>query len=120
MARTKQDAAASTVEKKKKKRRSKSGSKALRDIREAQKSTHLLMPKAPFFRLVRELLREIQCSREMRFRRASIAVLQEATEAHGIRLFADSNRLAIHAGRQTIYPKDTVLAKKIRSNDTNA
>ena len=47
MARTKIEAAGSTD--KKKKRRSKNGSKALRDIRTAQKSTKLLMPKCVMF-----------------------------------------------------------------------
>ena len=80
--------------------------------------------RAPFFRLVREVIGELRMPHVMsgracdaRFQRASIAVLQEATEAYGIKLFSDSNRLAIHAGRQTIYPKDTELAKKIRSKN---
>lgn len=51
MARTKIDAAGSTD--KKKKRRSKNGSKALRDIRTAQKSTKLLMPKCVMFMPIR-------------------------------------------------------------------
>lgn len=54
---------------------------ALREIMRYQKTTELLIPRAPFQRLVREITQEIPGGREMRFQASAIAALQEAAEA---------------------------------------
>jgi histone H3/H4 len=40
--------------------------------------------------------------------------LQEASEAYLVSLFEDTNMLALHAKRVTIFPKDMILARRIR------
>ena len=96
----------------KKSHRYRPGTVALREIRRYQKSTDLLLKKAPFQRLVREVTQEHKA--ELRFQSSAIMALQEATEAYLVGLFEDTNLCAIHARRVTIMPKDMQLARRIR------
>ena len=95
------------------------GTVALKQIRQYQKSTELLIRKLPFQRLVHEIASDSEviksplCSK-VRFQSAAIMALQEATEAYLVGLFEDSNLCAIHARRVTIMPKDIQLARRIR------
>jgi len=95
-----------------KKHRFRPGTVALREIRKYQKSTDLLLRKAPFQRLVREVAQEYK--NDLRFQSQAILALQEASEAYLVGLYEDSNCCAIHAKRVTIMPKDMQLAKRIR------
>lgn len=88
------------------------GTVALREIRKYQKSTELLIPRAPFKRLVKEIA--LDFNNEMRFQLHALAALHEAAEAYLISLFEDTQLLAIHARRQTIKPADIQLARRIR------
>jgi histone H3 len=88
------------------------GTVALREIRKYQRSTHLLIRKAAFQRLVREVAQGIQSG--LRFQSAAVHALQEAAEAYLVGLFEDTNLCAIHAKRVTIMPKDMQLARRIR------
>jgi histone H3 len=96
----------------KKKRRNRPGTVALREIRRYQKSTDLLIRKAPFQRLVREIAQGHKS--DLRFQSAAIGALQEASEAYLIGLFEDTNLCALHAKRVTIMEKDLQLACRIR------
>ncbi|EJK52506.1 hypothetical protein THAOC_28206 [Thalassiosira oceanica] len=87
---------------------------ALREIRRYQKSTELLIRKAPFQRLVREVLEVHLNKNHMRLQSTAVLALQEASEAYLIGLFEDSNLCAIHAKRVTLMPKDIQLARRIR------
>ena len=88
------------------------GTVALREIREFQKSTDLLIRKLPFQKLVREIAGQVKS--DLRFQSQAILALQEATEAYLVGLFEDTNLCAIHAKRVTIMPKDMQLARRIR------
>ncbi len=96
----------------KKKMRYRPGTVALREIRRYQKSTDLLLKKAPFQRLVREVAQEYK--NDLRFQSSAVMALQEASEAYLVGLFEDTNLCAIHAKRVTIMPKDMQLARRIR------
>jgi histone H3 len=96
----------------KKPHRYRPGTVALREIRQYQKSTDLLIRKLPFQRLVREIASEFKP--DIRFQSTAILALQEASEAYLIGLFEDTNLCAIHAKRVTIMPKDIQLARRIR------
>jgi histone H3 len=96
----------------KKPRRFRPGTVALREIRRYQKSSDLLIRKAPFQRLVREIAQEMKS--DLRFQSTAVLALQEASEAYLIGLFEDTNSCAIHAKRVTIMPKDMMLARRIR------
>ena len=92
--------------------RYRAGTAALKDIRQFQKSTALLIRKLPFQRLVREIAQDFKT--DLRFQSAAILCLQEAAEAYLVRLFEDTNLCAIHARRVTIMPRDIKLARRIR------
>ena len=94
----------------KKPHRYRPGTVALQEIRKFQKSTDLLIRRAPFARLVREIL---QTHGDYRIQPAALAAFQEAAEAHLVGLFEDTNKCAIHAKRVTIEPKDMQLARAI-------
>jgi histone H3 len=96
----------------KKPRRHRPGVKALREIRKYQKSTDTLIKKAPFWRLVRELIQDVDPDK--RIRAEAVAALQEAAEAFLVGLFGDANLCAIHAKRVTLMQKDIQLAQRIR------
>jgi histone H3 len=97
------------------------GKVALKEIRKFQRSTELLIRKAPFQRLVREITEDIATDKglePLRFKGDAIMALQEASEAYLVGLFEDTNLCAIHAKRITIMPKDIQLARRIRGERT--
>ena len=77
----------------KKKRRFRPGTVTLREIHQYQKSTELLIRRAPFQQVVYEIMRGIQ--NDLRIQAAAIQGLQEVAEAYLV--FEDSNLCAIHA-----------------------
>ena len=97
----------------KKPRRYQPGTVALREIRQYQKSTELLIRKLPFKRLVREFAQDLG-KVNVRFQRRAIMALQEASEAYLVGLLKDANLCAVHAKRVTTMPKDIQLARRIR------
>ena len=90
---------------------------ALREIRKYQKTTNLLLRKLPFQRLVREVNQTCYKDDSLpdieRFQASAILALQEATEAHLIRLLENTNLCAINSKRVTIMPKDIRTARAI-------
>ena len=86
----------------KKRHRYRPGTVALKQIRQYQKTTKLLIRKLPFQRLVREIARDDEVIKsplcgKVRFQSTAIMALQEASEAYLVGLFEDSNLCAIHA-----------------------
>lgn len=89
------------------------GERALREIRQYQNGSDLLIRRLPFARLVREIQQGL-ARQTYSWQASAILALQEAAEAHLIGLFEDTNLCAIHAKRVTIMPKDMQLARRIR------
>ena len=100
----------------KKPHRYRPGTVALREIRRYQKSTDLLIRKAPFSRLVRELAQNLKekTGADKLWMSTAVLALQESNEAYLVGLFEDTNLCTIHSGRVTIQPKDIQLARRIR------
>ena len=98
----------------KKKIRFRPGTVALREIKRYQKSNSLLLPRAPFQRLVRSICSGIDS--DLRFQAHALQALQESSEAFLVGLFEDANLCAIHANRVTIMKKDMELARRIRGD----
>ncbi len=96
----------------KKARRFRSGTVALRQIKKAQKGTELLLRRAPFARLIKEIASGAK--EGLRFQSSAVLALQESTEAYTIGLLSDSNLCAIHAKRVTVMTKDLALARRLR------
>lgn len=90
------------------------GTLALREIRRLQKSTELLIPKAPFQRLVREIAQGFKD--DLKFQSLALGALAEAAESYLVSLFEDTNLCAIHGRRVTIMPRDMHLARRIRGH----
>jgi len=88
------------------------GTVALREIKQYQKTTELLIAKLPFQRLVRGIAQGFKA--DLRFQSQAVLALQEASEAYLVGLFEDTNLCAIHAKRVTIMTKDIQLARRIR------
>ncbi|VDK28727.1 unnamed protein product [Anisakis simplex] len=67
----------SQPEQKIKKRRFKPGQRALIQIRKLQRTTDLLIPRAPFMRLVREVARQVAPKMvDLRFQASAISAIQ--------------------------------------------
>lgn len=94
------------------KRRYRPGTKALREIRKFQKTTHQLLARAGFTRLVREIASEFKT--DARFTRSALEALQEGSEAFLVQAFQDFQHLAEHGNRVTVMLKDIDAAKKLR------
>ncbi|XP_073905443.1 histone H3-like centromeric protein A isoform X2 [Castor canadensis] len=86
----------------------------LREIRNLQKSTHLLIRKLPFGRLAREICTKFTRGVDFSWQAQALLALQEAAEAFLVHLFEDAYLLSLHAGRVTLFPKDVQLARRIR------
>ena len=90
------------------------GPVALREIRRYQKSTELLVRRAPFEHLEWEIMQDMEHGGiVLRVSPAAVMALQEAVEAYLVLLFEDTNLCVIHAKRVTIMPKDMQLARRI-------
>ena len=98
----------------KKKFRYRPGTVALREIKRYQKTTDMLIPRAPFQRLVKGITMDMDHS--LRFQSQALQALQEACEAYIVGLFEDTNLCAIHAKRMTVMKKDMDLARRIRGD----
>jgi histone H3 len=88
------------------------GTVALREVRRLQKGTELLVAKAPFSRLVREIAEGHKSG--LRFQASAVAAIQEATEAFVVSLLSDANLTALHANRVTAMPRDLQLVRRLR------
>jgi len=93
--------------------RFKPGTVALRDIRYQQKhSENFSIPKVNFRRLAREASQDY--IDDIRFSKNFMELFQLVVEDYLVNLMDMANLCAIHAGRQTVFPKDIQLARRIR------
>lgn len=88
------------------------GTRAIMEIRKYQRTTSLLIRRAPFCRLVKEITRIFHYS--LRWRADAVQAIQVAAEDFLIKLLEDSNLCAIHGRRVTVMPRDIHLARRIR------
>ncbi|KAH3753684.1 hypothetical protein DPMN_188327 [Dreissena polymorpha] len=96
-----------------KKHRFRPGTRALMEIRKFQKSTNLLVRKAPFVRLVREICLDLDPGKPHFWTGYALMAIQEAAEAYIVHLFEDAMLCAIHAKRVTVMPRDIYLARRL-------
>jgi histone H3 len=90
------------------------GVKALRDIKHLQKTTNLLIPYAPFRRLVDVLSQDYKS--DLRFSRMSVEVLRQSLEAYLTGLLEDSGLIALHLKRVTANKNDVRTAYTLRGD----
>ncbi|ORC92471.1 histone H3 variant [Trypanosoma theileri] len=96
----------------KKRHRWRPGTVVLREVRRYQNSTDFLIAKAPFRRLVREIVSNLKDS--FRMSPTCVEALQESTELYVTSVLTDANLCTLHANRVTVYPKDIQLALRLR------
>lgn len=94
------------------KRRWRSGTVAKREIRKLSRTTHNLLPKRPFNRLVRELSQDFKS--DVRFTKESIHAIQECAEMFVCGMFMKSDIARHFAGRKTLLAKDVKFAGFMR------
>jgi histone H3/H4 len=87
------------------------------EIRKLQQTTHTLIPRIHFSRVVRDVALGLDGVTNYRWASEALEALQTATEAYLVGLFEDANLCAIHAKRVTIQVKDIFLAQRIRGDD---
>ena len=115
--RGKNSAASSTdVQDTPKQQKMRPGMKALREIREFQMTTDLLLPRLAFARLVKEETERYTKENDWRWEASAMEAIQEAAEAHLVSVLEDTNLCAIHAKRCTIMVRDMQLARRIRGD----
>ena len=88
-----------------KKRRLRPGTKALREIRRYQKSTDLLIQRAPFERTVKEISQDTAIN-GIKWKKDALKALQEATENYLTEMFKKMMQLAVARKAKTIMPRD--------------
>jgi len=91
--------------------------RALSEIRKMQASEQLLLRRAPFIRLVREILNDVKITNhDYRVQGAALQGLQEAAEAFVVGYFEDAQMLSIHAKRITVMLPDWKLIGRLDPN----
>ncbi len=100
----------------KKTRTTPKGAVALKEIAFYQSTTSLLMSKAAFERLVREIANNNHVA--IRWNKKAIEALQVAAEQYLIEILKTGNDIAIHSKRVTVHKEDIKLAITIKSNLT--
>lgn len=98
------------TQKPKQKSRARPGAKARREIRRYQRSTDLLLRVKPFQTVVREIAGLIKSN--VRFEPKALVALQDAAEAHLIKLFRITLLNARHDGRVTVMACDFELERE--------
>ncbi|MEE6509832.1 hypothetical protein FKM82_028080 [Ascaphus truei] len=88
------------------------GMRALMEIRMYQKTGNLLIERAPFSRLQREI--SMKYRPRQRLMAEALLALQEAAEAYMESLFQDSCLCSAHSNRATLRVEDLKLARRIR------
>ena len=87
--------------------------RGIKEIKEQQMKYNLIIPRAPFARVICEICLDVSLGVGAN----AVVALQEASEAYLVRLFENSNLCAIHAKCVTIFPKDMYLAQRIDEED---
>ncbi|XP_076643365.1 histone H3.3 type c-like [Halictus rubicundus] len=87
----------------------------LKEIRYLRRSVHLLIPKAVFRRVVREIIYELFPNlADLRIQVLALEALQEATEAYLVQFFEDCTLVSMHAKRVTLQFSDVWILRRIR------
>ena len=98
-----------------KKRRFRPGTVALRDIRKAQAGTKPLLDRAPFRRLLREVLQSARPDHLMS--EEAKDALQTAAEAHLTTMFRRSVTFMLHADRVQLQSADVALWRRVEREE---
>ncbi|CAK5108451.1 unnamed protein product [Meloidogyne enterolobii] len=90
------------------------GSLTLKEIRKYQNSVNLIIPRAAFIRLVRDVSNKITDGRVLKWKGLALVAIQEAAEHYLVDMFEGANLCALHTGRVTLMQKDVKLLRQLR------
>ncbi len=79
-----------------------------------QKNTDLLIGKAPFQHLVKEIVQDLSRKSDLQMQSTALLALQEAAENFMVDVYSNTNLCAMHGKHVTIKAKDMVLACRIQ------
>lgn len=85
--------------------------KVLSEFYRQQNMGNLVIPRLPFLRIVRDIMRTYP---NMGIQSSAVAALHESSEAMIIDFFEDVNKYASHRDRKTAGVRDVKLAFEIR------
>tara|TARA_B110000858_G_scaffold192027_1_gene242116 strand:+ start:433 stop:744 length:312 start_codon:yes stop_codon:yes gene_type:complete len=93
-------------------KRKKRKTNSQREIELQQKKVGLVIPAAPFRRVVNEITKSdnITESKDIRYQQVAISALQTAAESFLVEMFQDANSVAAYSGRETLHSRDITLA----------
>lgn len=94
--------------------RYRSGTKALMAVRKLSKTTHFLIPKSVFGRLVKEI--GMKYKSEVRWKRSAIEALHSMAEAYLVDMFQKGGAVATMNKQQTLMLPDFKLAQCMRDS----
>ena len=92
------------------------GCRALQEIRKYQGSIDLLLRKAPFRRVVRQITHDeyTRPGESLRFQATALEAIQVAAEEYIVCLFQEALLCCLHAKRSTLMVRDVQLARRLR------
>lgn len=90
----------------------------LKQIRQYQQSTDLLLQKRPFSRLVRDIMDDYIEKEQVRFNASAMMALQEVIETQMVMVCTRANMITMHAKRVTVAARDLSLAEDIMDTDS--
>ncbi|CAE8738330.1 unnamed protein product [Polarella glacialis] len=80
---------------------------------QGQKSPELLIPRAAWGRIVRDIIKDKPLALGMKFQSSALDCLQFAAEGVVVDMFADANLLTIHRKKKTLLLSDLALARRL-------
>jgi histone H3 len=86
------------------------GTVAAREIQKFQKTTDLLIRKAPFQRVVRDIVQQVSGKSDLQMQCTAVLALQEAAEYFMVDVFNNTKLCMFHGKCITIMVKDLVLS----------
>lgn len=86
----------------------------MQEIHNLRRSTQLLIPRAPFQRIVREIVQQINAHAQLSIEKEAFEALQESVEMYLVQIFEDARLAAEHRRRITVDVKDVRLVQHIQ------
>lgn len=87
----------------------------LREMQRLQSSTECQIPRAPFSRLVRELMERVELrGAQMRITPQALEALRESSESFLVQVFSDAYLITLNRKQVTLAPKDIQLVMFLR------
>jgi histone H3/H4 len=91
---------------------------SVRRVNAAQKDKRLVLPKAPFEKIVRGELEAMYPDDKQRITPAALNMMRRGTETWGLGWGWRARDIAAHSGRTTMMKRDLVLCQKITTDGT--